>query len=99
VDTGVDAGIERDWGRNISPTQIRLELVDGGVIESRVDYPRGHTRFPMLEADFDAKLADCVALSGVAMPADTVARLRAAVNGLDRAPNAAAVLAVMRPGV
>jgi 2-methylcitrate dehydratase PrpD len=99
VETGVDAGIERDWGRNISPTQIRLELAGGGVIESRVDYPRGHTRFPMLEADFDAKLADCVALSGAAMPEDTVARLRTAANGLERAADAGAVLSVMRPGV
>ena len=29
VDTSVDADIEREWGRNVSPAALRIEMNDG----------------------------------------------------------------------
>jgi 2-methylcitrate dehydratase PrpD len=84
VECRVDAAIERDWGRNISPTHLVVET-DDGRFEARVDYPRGHPRAAMLRADFDAKLRDCLTLGG-STGADAVAgRLRNTIDTLEHA--------------
>ncbi len=92
VDGFVDDAIERDWGRNISPADVRIEMTDGSVHEMRIDYPKGHPDRPMSIADFDAKLRDCIRVAAVPVPADTVERLRAAVDNLADAPDVAALV-------
>jgi 2-methylcitrate dehydratase PrpD len=82
VDGVVDDAIERDWGRNISPAHLRVEMDDGSIREMRVDYPKGHPDRPMSVADFDAKLRDCIRFAGTALPEDAATQLRAVVSDL-----------------
>lgn len=97
VDVEVDAGIERDWGRSISPTWLLAET-DRGPIEHRVDLPRGNAANPMSVADFDAKLRGCMAISGIDRPHDLPQRLRAAVDELETAADCRALLTCLRTG-
>lgn len=91
VDARIDETIERDWSRKISPTHLVVET-GRGTFEARVDYPRGHAAAPMSTADFERKMAGCLEISGVRWPADTIGRLRAAIDGLERAPRGADVI-------
>lgn len=91
----VDESIEAAWGRSISPARVEVETADG-VFAHRVDYPRGHVRNAMTRADFESKMAGCLAASGLDWSADTVARFRAVVDGLETAPSAGAVLDGLR---
>ena len=67
-------------------------MTDGSMHEMRVDCPKGHPDRPMSVADFDAKLRDCVRVAALPFPADTVERLRAAVDNLAAAPDVAALV-------
>ncbi len=87
----VDDGIEAAWGRSISPAHVEVET-ENGTFSHRVDYPRGHVRNRMTRADFEAKMAGCLAASGLDWPADTVARFRALVDGLEHAVSGRSVL-------
>jgi 2-methylcitrate dehydratase PrpD len=93
----VDDEIERDWSRSISPSHIRLALQSGEVLESRVDYPRGHGSNPMTQSDFDAKLADCIGFSAATLAPDTATRLRATLDALERDNSAGSLLALLQP--
>ena len=46
----------------------------------------------MTAEDFDAKLAGCMAASGLDWPVDLPARLHAAIDGLAQAPGAHALI-------
>ena len=82
VDAAVDADIERQAGRNISPVQIEIEMDDGTVHHARVDAPLGHPSLPMSEADFDTKARDCMRVAIRPLVADAAERLRDGVNRL-----------------
>jgi hypothetical protein len=62
-----------------------------------VDLPLGHPSRPMSAADFDAKAADCLRHAARPLPGDALARLRAAVDGLDATEDAGALARVLRP--
>ncbi len=96
IEGRVDAGIEREWSRSISPAILRVETGDG-TFEQRIDYPKGHPRSPMTAADFDAKLAGCAAASGLDWPADLAARLHAAIDGLEQAPDSRDLIRQLTP--
>ena len=83
VECAVDADIERDWGRAISPTRL---LVDAGnaTLEERTDYPRGHPAFPMTAPDIAAKLEDCLTFSALDWPTGMSGLLRDSVGGLEQ---------------
>ena len=87
VDVVVDPDIEREWGRNISPTLLRVETADG-TLEARVDYPRGGTDLPMSRDDFDRKMDGCLRISGLSWGADAPHRLHDVIGrlGIDAAP-------------
>jgi 2-methylcitrate dehydratase PrpD len=55
VEAFVDADIEREWSRNISPAQLHIEMDDATTHKLRVDWPLGHPSRPMSTDDFDAK--------------------------------------------
>jgi 2-methylcitrate dehydratase PrpD len=97
VDGVVSPEIERDWGRNISPAALKVELTDGRVLEHRVDHPSGSVQAPMTVADFDRKMADCLSVCATDLPGDAAVRLRAAVDGLETAADAGAVLTGLVP--
>lgn len=97
VEPFVDEGIERDWSRSISPAALQVELDDGTTRSVRVDLPLGHPSRPMSAADFDAKAADCLRHAARPLPDDALARLRAAVDGIDATDDAGALARVLRP--
>ncbi len=97
VDGYVDADIERDWGRNISPALVQVEMEDGTMHTMRVDLPLGHPSRPMSIADFDAKAKDCFRASALLLRDDAQQRLRAMVDGLESASDARALASVMEP--
>lgn len=94
ADVVTDAEIERDWSRSMSPTRLVVET-DQGTFEARVDYPRGHFASPMSSDDFDAKMLGCLAVSGLAWPPDTIAGLRAAIEGLGEATDVRSIIRSM----
>jgi 2-methylcitrate dehydratase PrpD len=79
----VDAEIERDWSRFVTPARVIVQFRDGRSVEARVDYPKGHPRNPMTKSEFETKAADCATLSARAMPADTATRLISTVGRLE----------------
>ncbi|MBS7701037.1 MULTISPECIES: MmgE/PrpD family protein [unclassified Chelatococcus] len=87
----LDADIERNWSRNISPTHLLAET-DQGSIEARVDIPRGHPKSPMSAADFDAKLSDCLGISALDWPITAGSTLRQTIDALQAAPRGATIL-------
>ncbi|CAH1654160.1 MmgE/PrpD family protein [Chelatococcus asaccharovorans] len=91
VNAELDAEIERNWSRNISPTHL-IAATDKGLIEARVDIPRGHPKSPMSLADFDAKLADCLGISGLDWPETAVTTLRQTIDGLHEMRRGGAIL-------
>ena len=81
VECSVDAAIERDWSRSMSPTAL---LVQSGntAHQQRVDLPGGHPQSPMTAEMLRAKLADCKRVGGPGWPADIVERLSQCVAGV-----------------
>ena len=47
----VDAEIDRDWSRFVTPARVIVRFRDGKTIEERVDYPKGHPKNMMTEAN------------------------------------------------
>ena len=97
VDAFVDEDIERDWGRNISPAEVRIEMSDGTMHALRVDYPLGHPSRPMSTADFDAKAADCFRVSACPLPDDAPRQLRALVETIATAVDARVLVHALQP--
>ena len=97
VECSVDEEIEKHWSRSISPTELVAEA--GNVVfKQRADYPRGHARFPMTQADFDSKLADCMSFSGLVWPPEAAATLRDAIDGLEDLEQAGTINALLSQG-
>jgi 2-methylcitrate dehydratase PrpD len=91
VEAVVDAELEREFGRSISPTRLVIETADGKVLEVQANVPRGHPENPMDRTAFDAKLADCVRYSAVPLLPGTSAAFRELIDKLEMAPNTAAL--------
>jgi 2-methylcitrate dehydratase PrpD len=91
----VDADIDRDWARFVTPARVIIRFTDGETREARMDYPKGHPRNAMTEAEFIAKTRDCATFAAVPMPADTADRLIATVGRLETLPDIAALLRVV----
>jgi 2-methylcitrate dehydratase PrpD len=72
-----------------------VQFRDGQTVEARVDYPKGHPKNPMTEAEFTAKTTDCVTFAARPMPADTAARLISTVGKLESLPDISELLRVM----
>jgi 2-methylcitrate dehydratase PrpD len=91
----VDAEIDRDWRRNVTPAKVTVQFRDGETIEARVDYPKGHPRNVMTEAEFVAKTTDCATFAARLLPSDTAAPLIAEVGTLESLPDTAGVLRII----
>jgi len=92
----VDAVIEREWGRTVSPTHILVDTDDGS-FESRVDLPRGHPAFPMTAADTDAKLRDCLAFGDVAWSDGIAERLFTTVDAIEQLADVRDLVRILTP--
>jgi len=83
VDVFVDDDIDREWGRNVSPADLSIEMDDGATHRQRIDWPLGHPRRPMSASDFDAKAVDCFRASPLKLREDSSRRLRQLVDTLE----------------
>jgi 2-methylcitrate dehydratase PrpD len=97
VEPFVDDDIEREWGRNISPAELHVELEDGTTCTLRIDVPRGHPNRPMSAADFEAKAKDCVRNAVLPLQDDAHRRLRELVDRLDGLDDVRALAQVLHP--
>lgn len=93
----VDADIDRDWSRYVTPARVIVRFRDGTEIETRLDYPKGHPRNMMTRAEFEAKSADCATITVRPMPPDTAHRLAEVTSGLERVADIAELMRVMCP--
>lgn len=92
-----DPAIEAKWGRTISPAELLVETEDA-VCRARVDHPRGHAHAPMTPADFEAKLRDCLAFSGVPWPDGTAERLAVLTRRVEQLADVRELVAAVAPG-
>ena len=95
VDAFVDEDIEREWGRNISPAEMQVEMNDGTTHRVRVDWPLGHPRRPMSATDFDAKAVDCFRASPVRLREDAPRELRNLVDTLESVEDVRALVRIL----
>ncbi|NDA45730.1 MAG: MmgE/PrpD family protein [Alphaproteobacteria bacterium] len=95
VECQVDAEIEREWGRTISPTFLQVET-DDGQFEARVNDPRGHATAPMTRQDFEAKLQDCLHFSGRVWPAGLAQDFDRCIQNLEHEPRAARLVELLK---
>jgi 2-methylcitrate dehydratase PrpD len=92
----VDDEIERQWGRNISPT--RIEVVAGGkVFTVQVDEPKGRPSQPMSTADLRSKLEDCLSFGGFAASRADI--FETTIDGLEQSADVAAEVRKLIAGV
>ena len=91
----VDAEIDRDWSRFVTPAKVTVQFRDGQTVETRVDYPKGHPKNMMTEAEFAAKTTDCATFAAKPLPADTAARLISTVGKLESLPDIAELLRIV----
>jgi len=97
VEAFVDEDIEREWGRNISPAELHVELDDGKTQSLRVDWPLGHPRRRMSAADFDAKAIDCFRAAVCRLPEDSPRRLRRLVDALESLDDVRSLVHLLEP--
>lgn len=97
IEPFVDDGIEREWGRNISPADLHVDLVGGSTRHCRVDLPLGHPQRPLTIADFDVKAADCFRAAALPFPHDAAARLRDLVDRLHAMDDARSLVRALDP--
>lgn len=91
----VDADIDRDWSRYVTPARVVVQFRDGQIIEKRVDYPKGHPKCPMTAAELAAKTADCATFAAKRLPPDTAERLIRVVGDLDTLADISDLVRVM----
>jgi 2-methylcitrate dehydratase PrpD len=91
----VDAEMDRDWSRYVTPAKVTVQFRDGQTVEARVDYPKGHPKNRMTEAEFAAKTTDCATYAAKSLPATTADRLMSAVRKLETLPDISVVVGVM----
>jgi 2-methylcitrate dehydratase PrpD len=91
----VDAEIDRDWRRFVTPAKVTVQFRNGQTVETRVDYPKGHPKNMMTEAEFAAKTTDCATFAAKPLPADTAARLISTVGKLESLADIAELLRIV----
>ena len=97
VEPYIDDDIERDFGRNVSPASVALEMEDGQTHRVRVDIPLGHPSRPMSEADFDAKAQDCFRTAARPLHDGAAAELRRLVDRIETLDDVRRLVGVLTP--
>lgn len=97
VEPYVNADIERQAGRNISPALVEIEMNDGTIHRLRVDSPLGHPSQPMSQADFDAKARDCLRAAIRPLADDAANQLRAYVERLETLDDMRGIVGILAP--
>jgi 2-methylcitrate dehydratase PrpD len=97
VEPYIDNDIEHDFGRNVSPAIVQLELEDGSTDSNRVDVPLGHPDRPMSAADFDTKARDCFRNAVRPLRDDASAQLRSLVGRLESLDDVRQLMRILEP--
>jgi 2-methylcitrate dehydratase PrpD len=84
VEPYVDEEIDRGWSRYVTPAKVTICFRDGQSAEARVDYPKGHPKRQMTQAEFTAKTADCATFAATPLRPGTADRLASAVASLEQ---------------
>jgi 2-methylcitrate dehydratase PrpD len=84
VEPYIDPDIESEFGRNIAPTVLSVEMINGQVFEITIDKPLGHPTRPMTPESLSLKAKDCFAVSARALGDDAQKRLVEYMDGLER---------------
>ena len=79
----------------MTPAKVTVQFRDGQTVETRVDYPKGHPKNMMTEAEFAAKTADCAIFAAKPLPANTADCLISTVSKLESLPDIAALLRIV----
>jgi 2-methylcitrate dehydratase PrpD len=95
VEPYADQDIDRDWRRFVTPAKVIVRFRDGKTAETQVDYPKGHPRKPMTQAQLAAKTVDCAGFAAVPLPADTASRLTSAVSTLEQISDISALTSIL----
>jgi 2-methylcitrate dehydratase PrpD len=91
----VDHEIDRKWSRFVTPAAVTVQFRDGQTVQTRVDYPKGHPKNPMTEAEFAAKTTGCATFAARRLVADTAERLIATTVRLEELPDIAELLRIL----
>jgi 2-methylcitrate dehydratase PrpD len=91
----VDEEIDREWSRFVPPARVTVRFRDGQTEETRVNYPKGHPKNVMTQAEFAAKTEDCATYAASPLPAGTAARLISTTATLESLPDIAEQVLVM----
>ena len=91
----VDAEIDRDWSRFVTPARVIVEFRDGQTVETRVDYPKGHPKNAMTDAEFAAKTKDCAKFAAKPLSDDVADRLISTVGKLEKLADFSELVRVM----
>jgi 2-methylcitrate dehydratase PrpD len=97
VECHVDEDIEREWGRNVTPAHLVIELDDGSTRSARVDLPPGHPSRPMSEREQQAKVADCFRAAARPLGDAGPDELRRLVLGLESLDDVSALARALVP--
>lgn len=97
VDPFIDDEIEREWGRNVTPASMHIEMNDGSTHSLRVNLPLGHPERPMTRAAMEAKAVDCFRAAALPLHADGAARLREAVESLETCADVRVLTQLLQP--
>jgi 2-methylcitrate dehydratase PrpD len=85
------------WSRVVTPAKLIVQFRDGQTVEARVDYPKGHPKNPMTEAEFAAKTNDCATFAARPLAPDTPNRLISTVGELERLADISELVGVVTP--
>lgn len=87
VEAYVDADIDRDWHRFVTPAFMMVEFEDGHTVERRIDYAKGHPSNPMQHTEFARKLNDCASHAARPITDTAVETLLSSVQALEEQPD------------
>jgi hypothetical protein len=79
----VDHEMDREWSRFVTPAAVTVQFRGGQTVQTRVDYPKGRPKNPMMEAEFAAKTAGCATFAARPLAPDTADRLIATTASLE----------------
>jgi 2-methylcitrate dehydratase PrpD len=92
VDPYIDPDLERQYGRNIAPTIVSVEMNDGEIFGLTIDKPLGHPTRPMSHENLALKAMDCFASSARPLGSNAQASLGVFMAQLEHQENMSAII-------
>jgi 2-methylcitrate dehydratase PrpD len=96
IDGVIDEEIEKNFRAKVCPVVIKIETVDGEILEHHLNATLGCKEKPMTEADIAAKMNDCIAFSALAMPDDTASKISDLVKNIESLKNSNEIIRAMQ---